>query len=421
MTKKNLIIVIVLLALIDLVAAGWYTSRLIESSGKSQNFFGQRDSTEVIAMADTVTSASQADVFDELQHNTYYFIANTPAVAGNNNSCYTSIKHVKVRWPKKVNGDEELTELNKELIKKAFDNNQSQLKDARYTYLNTPEFNKPIGDDYRTLVKAPTIYPTYGNVSQVLVYPQMTSQRLLVMEIDKVVYDGSSTDKSSTYVHYDRQKGRVLSRMDILQADAGLENKLLKVINKKIDDLNRGRGDDRKLQHAMNVPADICCGKKGITFLFKPGSIYDGNIEIQVDYDKLEPFFTPEFKQMQANNEGFKIFDDDIKPEPINSRSQEVKKPAPAVAKQAPVVKKHKKKSYYNNGYKQGYKQGYRNYRKQGYKKKGYNNQNQQGSDQQGDNSVTPAQTKKKRYSGAKRKSGRYGYAGQRRSKHRRQ
>ena len=415
MTKKNLIIIIVLLALIDLVAAGWYTSRRIEASNGSQNFFDQRDSTEVIAMADTVTSASQADEFDKLQHNTYYFIANTPAVAGNNNSRYTSIKHVKVKWPKKVNGDEELAALNKELIKTAFDNNQSQLKDARYTYLNSPVFNKSVGDDYRTLVKAPTIYPTYGNVSQVLVYPYMTSQRLLVMEIDKVEYDGNSTDKTSTFVHYDRQKGRVLSRMNILQADASLENKLLKIINKKIDDLNRGRSEERKLQHALNVPADICCGKKGITFLFKHGSISDGNIEIQVDYDKLEPFLTQEFQQMQANNEGFKIFDDEIKPEPINSHSQEVTKAAPVATKQKPVAKK-KKKSYYNNynrGYKNGYKNTYKNGYRNGYRKKGYYNQ-------QGDSTVKPTQTTKRRYSGAKRKSGRYGYAGQRRSTHRR-
>ena len=412
MTKKNLIIVIVLLALIDLVAAGWYTSRSIEAGNGSQNFFDQRDSTEAIAMADTVTSASQADEFDKLQHNTYYFISNTPAVAGNNNSCYTSIKHVKVKWPKKVNGDEELTELNKELIKTAFNNSQSQLKDARYTYLNTPVFNKSVGDDYRTLVKAPTIYPTYGNVNQVLVYPYMTSQRLLVMEIDKVEYDGTSTDKSSIFVHYDRQNGRVLSRMNILQADATLENKLLKIINKKIDDLNRGRSEERRLQHALNVPAEICCGKKGITFLFKHGSISDSNIEIQVDYDKLEPFLTQEFKKLQANNEGFKIFDDDIKPEPINSRSYEVKKATPAPVKQEPVVKKKKKRSYYNkynNGYRNSYKHGY----KRGYRKKGYYNQ-------QGDSTVKPTQTTKRRYSGAKRRSGRYGYAGQRRSSHRR-
>ena len=176
MTKKNLIITIILLAVIDLLAAGWYMSRRIEASGKSQSLFDQRDSTEVIAMADTVTSASQADVFDKEQHNTYYFIANSPNIHGDETSYYTSIKHVKVRWPKKINGNDSPEELNKELIRKAFGNSQSQLKDARYMYLNTPSFNKPIGSDYHTLSKAPRIYPVYGNVSQVMVYPYMTGK-----------------------------------------------------------------------------------------------------------------------------------------------------------------------------------------------------------------------------------------------------
>ena len=303
MTKRNLIIVIILLSVIDLVAAGWYMSRRIEASGKSQNLFEQRDSTEVIAMADTVINASQADVFDKEQHNTYYFIANTPSIPGDNSSRYASIKHVKVRWPKKINGDDELTELNKELISKAFGNSHSSLKDARYVYLNAPSFNKPIGDDYKKLTSAPTIVPVYGNVSQVLVYPYMTSQRLLVMEIDKVEYDGRNTSEENFFIHYDRQRQRVMSRLDILVAEAGKENELLKVINKKIDEINKGRSKGQ-LQHALNVPAEICCTKKGILFQYKHGSISSEPVEILIDNSKLEPFFTEDYKQMQEHNEG---------------------------------------------------------------------------------------------------------------------
>ena len=81
MTKRNLIITIILLAIIDALAAAWYVSRRIEASGTSQSFFDQRDSTDIVVEADTVTTASQADLFDEMQHNTYYFIANTPSPA----------------------------------------------------------------------------------------------------------------------------------------------------------------------------------------------------------------------------------------------------------------------------------------------------------------------------------------------------
>ena len=367
MTKKNLIIVIILLTIIDLVAAGWYMSRRIEASGKSQSLFDQRDSTEVIAMADTVTSATQADVFDAMQNNTCYFIANSPNIKGDETSYYTSTKHVKVRWPKKINGDDEFESLNKELIKKAFGNSQGKMKDARYVYLKTPNFNKPLGDgEYHTLSSAPKVYPIYGNVTQVLVYPYMTSLRLLVMEIDKVEYNGSTTTENSYYIHYDRQSHRVLSRLDILMADIDKESKLLKTINKKIDELNRGRGEDKQLQHALNVPAEICCRKNGIIFQFKQGAISSSSIDILLDYDKVKEFMTKDFQLLVDNNEGFWVYKENPKPEDINPRST-----APvintAVSKKAvtkPVVK--------------------------------------------------PTRTKKTKYSGAKRRSGRYGNAGRR-------
>mgnify|MGYP006873041516 CR=1 FL=1 len=334
MTKKNLIIVIILLTIIDLVAAGWYMSRRIEASGRSQSLFEQRDSTEVIAMADTVTDARQADEFDKLQHNTYYYIANSPAIDNDNTSYYTSIKHVKLKWPVKVK-----------------------------------------------------IVPIYGNVSQVLVYPYMTSQRLLVMEIDKVEYNGSSTLESNPFIHYDRQNQHVLSRPEILVTDFEKESKLRKALNKKIDELNKSRGDN-KLQHALNVPAEICCGKKGISFQFKYGTISSSPIEIVLDYDKMEPFLTKDFQQLLKSNEGYSLYNKDIKPEPVN----DTPKPAAVVP-----AKKSKSSPSYNNGYGKKYNNGYKSKR---YSK--------------------PKRTRRRHYSGATRKSGRYGYAGQRRWKHRR-
>ncbi|MBQ3363812.1 MAG: hypothetical protein IJG42_07700 [Muribaculaceae bacterium] len=380
MTKKNLIILIILLTIIDLVAAGWYMSRRIEASGQSKNLFEQRDSTDYVVEADTVMAASQDDLFDELQHNVYYFIANNPSIPGDNSSRYTSIKHVKVRWPRKVNGDGELTALNKELIGRAFGNSHSQMKDARYVYLNTPSFNKPIGDDYKKLSSAPTIVPVYGNVSQVLVYPYMTSQRLLVMEIDKVEYNGNTTSENSYFIHYDRMRQRVLSRLDILVADMDKETKLLKTINKKIDELNSGRSDDRKLQHALNVPAEVCCTKKGVKFEFQHGSISSSPIEILVEYDKLEPFFTEEFKQLLKQNEDYKIYDESIKPEPINAATV-----SKAVSTPVVTPKKTKSKNYYNSN---------------------YNNANKK--------QVKPRYRSRRKYSGAKRRSGYHGYSGRR-------
>ena len=415
MTKKNLIIVIVLLAVIDLVAAGWYLSRRIETGDKGENLFGGRDTSEVITEADTVVSTSVPDVFDELQFSSSYHVADSPSMAGDKSTCYTSIKHVKVRWPLKVNGSEALETLNKELISKAFGNSQVRMKDARYVYLKTPSFNKPMGDDFHMLSKAPAIVPLYGNVSQVLVYPYMTSNRLLVMEIDKIEYNGHATIEDDYFIHYDRVSHRIMSRIDILSADIANENKLLKLINKKIDNLNRGRGDSNRLQHALNVPAELCCGKNGIIFQFRQGSISSGPIEVEVDYDNLKPYLTKGFAQLLESNDGYQVFNESIKPEPVNLSRQ----PSIAASLSAPVPKGntvsnpsssgyHQKKTKYTRQYKKN--RYYRHYYHRndssastGYYKNSYSSSN--GSRQM----VKQGYKSQRRYSGATRKSGRYG------------
>ena len=386
MTKKNLIIVIILLSIIDLMAAAWYMSRRIEA-GQSSDLFAQRDSSEVVVEADTVVTTFQEDLFDEVQHNTYYFKSNSPAISGDNSSYYTSIKHVKVRWPLKVNGNSELDELNKELITKAFGNTQSQMKDARYVFLNTPAFNKPIGDDYKKLSSAPTIVPVYGNVTQVLVYPYMTSNRLLVMEIDKIEYNGSTHSEDNVYVHYDRQLQRLLSRLDILPADRDKENKLVRVINDKIDDLNKNRADGNKLQHAINVPSEGCCSKDGIIFQYKQGSLASTPVEVKIGYDKLENFLTADFLQLVQNNDDYKLFNDGIKAEPINATVGQ-----PSATRATSVTDK---KSHYGKSKSSHYRKSKSSYRKRGY--------------------VKPRYKSRRRYSGARHRSGYHSRAARRR------
>ena len=118
-------------------------------------------------------------------------------------------------------------------------------------------------------------------------------------------------------------------------------------------------------------------------FQYKHGTITDGPVEVLVEYDKVEPFFTADFKQLMDNNEDYKIYDENIKPEPINA-SQPKPKPQPVKAAQ-PVVKKQKSSKSYNNYY----------------HKKSYQ-------------SSKPKRTSRRHYNGAKRRSGYHGYSGKR-------
>ena len=266
----------------------------------------------------------------------------------------------------------------------------------------------------------PHIVPVYGNVSQVLVYPYMTSQRLLVMEVDQVEYNGHATVEDVYFIHYDRIRHRVLSRIDILTADVSKENQLLKLINKKIDNLNRGRGDSNRLQHALNVPAEVCCGSKGILFQFRQGSISTGPIEVQIDYDDVKPFLTDGFAQLLANNEGYHTYKDRPRPEPVNASGPKVpstrgttgvtEKEKSAAASKTYGSGYHKKSNYnryyqkknryYNNG--RGY---HRKDSRSSYGNSGYGYRQQ---------SAKKGYRNRKQYSGATRKAGHYGRSGKR-------
>lgn len=396
MTKRNLIIIIVLLAIIDIVAACWYVSQRIEQSGKSQDLFNKRDSTQVV-VADTVTVTSVADQFYGVREMNAYFVSTSPADRSNQMSYYTSIKRVATKWPRSVNGQDSLPALEKQLIKQAFGNGEPTVQKAREAYLASPTFNKPVGSQYRRASEAPTTYTTYGNVTQVLVYPLITSDRLLVMEVDKVDYSGYGTMRASSFVHYDRRRQHVLQRLDILNADRS--GQLLSLINDRIDELNARRGTDKQLSRALNVPVDFCCTRDGITFAFQSGTIArDEAMDVSVPYDKLQPYLTDNFKQLIADNDDYSQYSK-LEPKSISARSSKPKavtptpprvqninpgtQVAPATGKQQ-GVKKQQPTQYRKRGYRRGYRRGYNRSGYNGQYRRGYRSSGTQSGQKSG-------------------------------------
>lgn len=307
MTKRTLLIIIALLVVIDVIAAFWYLSVRIENSGESRDLFEQRDSSEV-TIADTLAE----DIADKFIDRSMvaYFVSSKPAVAGNMMSYYTCVKQVKTRWPKSINGNQELADLQEALVGEAFGNSHKTLQEARSAYLSSPDFNKPIDGGYKTINQKPNLYQGYARVCQVLIFPHMTSRHLLTMQIDQVEFNGYNTSRTSSYVHYDRIKHRVLNRLDLLTADR--DNQLLALINSKIDELNTHRNEAKQLRHAMSIASHLCCTKQGIYFEYPSEelAIADNSqaIDILIPYDKLQPYMTDALRQIVAVNGGYWVY-----------------------------------------------------------------------------------------------------------------
>ena len=304
MSKRTLLIVIALLAVVDLIAGFWYLALRIEREGGSRDLFErQHDSTQLV-VADTIDVVSVPDTF-VVSEQRAWFVARQPMVSGDPASHCVSIKTAKLRWPQSVNGNHDIIALEQVLTTTALGAEHINLDEALRLFLDTPHFVTGAPAAYDRVSHMPHVAIPYRNEVKTLVYPFLTSFQLLVMEIDHVEHDGERTRRSCAYVHYDRVHQRVLSRGDMLQYDR--MTRLLTLINAKIDHLS-AQQPNLLLQHASHVPQEMCCTRSGIIFEFQEGEIAAadrGTIEVLIPYAELRSCLTEAFTRMIDNNDGY--------------------------------------------------------------------------------------------------------------------
>lgn len=301
MTKRNLVIIIALLVVIDIAAAFWYLSLRIEASGESRDLWQRGDTS--VTVADTLTTASIPDTFDVKEFHAYY-VSHSPAVRGDENSYYTCVKRVKVRWPVSINGNDSLPALERALQTCLFGSDNNNLAYAATRWTRVPKFNIEALTEFKEISTQPKIVSRYAYTEQLLAYPIMTSLRLLVMEIDHRTHASETSTLATRYVHYDRVKQSVLQRKNIFEPEQ--EPILLALINEKIERLNNEKR--LQLERAAKVANDFHAIRGGIIFDYPAGEIApasEGTIEILLDYPLLSSVLTQEFKNLLNLNDGY--------------------------------------------------------------------------------------------------------------------
>lgn len=302
MSKRSLLILILLLAIIDIVAAFWYLAARIEASGDSRDLFEMRSDTTNVATADTISETNVPDSFMIAERHAYY-VSSKPAVKSDLSTYFTCVKRVKVRWPKSVNGSEDIVPLYRALLDKMFTSGSVNLEYAINQELAQPKFTSSHELEYKTVKKRPSPQPSYAYQYDILAYPVMTSMRVLVMGVEKREYNGIERTNRNAFIHYDRATHQLLTWKDVFESDNTV---LLGLINSKIDALNSEK--TTHLEHAMAMPAEFQIKAKGICFHFPAGIVAEPNegpIEVFIDYKTLNTVFTPKFKQLVRDNEGF--------------------------------------------------------------------------------------------------------------------
>ena len=301
MSKRNLVIIIALLVIVDIAAAFWYLSLRIEASGESHDLWQRSDTTATVA--DTLTTASIPDTFDIKEFHAYH-VSRTPSIRGDENSYYVCVRRVKVRWPASINGNDSLPALERALHKCMFGNENNNLAASASQWMSTPHFTIEALTDYKQTQRQPKLVGRYAYCEQLLAYPILTSLRMLVMEVDHRTRNGETSTLTTQYVHYDRIKQSVIQRKSIINPND--EHILLSLINNKIEHLNREK--QLQLEHASKVANDFHATRMGIIFDYPAGEIAptaEGVIEVLIDYPQLGPVLTQDFKNLLNLNDGY--------------------------------------------------------------------------------------------------------------------
>lgn len=295
MSKRTLLIIIALLAIIDMAAALWYLALRIETSGGSGDLFtsehvASNDSTDTI-----VTNVP--DRFAPLNRTAYY-VSNESGLRPM--GCTLRIRG---QWPTEINGLDSISALEQALIGVAYGQNYTTRSQAEEAFLSKPTFSNSAA---ATAVRSETPpKATYQIVTTVDIHPIITSQRLLVMAVDHHnVYPGAHS-RHQAFVHYDRFHQRVLTRADILRPDR--EPQLLTVINNHIAKLNNTR--QTPILSASQVASQLCCNQRGITFLYQEGEVRsrdEGPVGVLVEYTDLGDYLTDSFKNLLWSNSGYR-------------------------------------------------------------------------------------------------------------------
>lgn len=301
MSKRNLVIIIALLAIVDIAAAFWYLSLRIEASGESRELWQHADTA--VSVADTVVSESVPDKFSISEHHAYY-VSSSPAVRDNADTYYVCVKQVTLRWPVSINGNDSLPLLDRALRESLFGGSTASLQTAVQNWLTQPKFSIAALTDYKQIDRQPKLVGQYAHCEQLLAFPILTSLRLLVMQVEQRTRDGQDNTMARRYLHYDRVKQSVLSRNDIFEL--GKDAVLLSLINDKIERLNQEK--QLQLERAAKTANEFRATRTGIVFEYPAGElapISEGIVEIHVDYPTIGVTLTQNFKNLLNLNDGY--------------------------------------------------------------------------------------------------------------------
>lgn len=291
LTKRNLLIIIGLLFLLDLAAFFVYIISHTNRDGKSPiEFVLPTDTVQFDIKEDTVPETLVADEFDTIARSENFVSKDVVPKAGKLRPLTCSVK-MKFVWPKSINDEKNLDNLHEELIKRISPMAPSNVNDAVEWILDNPEFAQPCSN-FVTASTVNSMDSICHTMQQYRIFPYVSTHYILEMVVLVEKLSGKSLSRKMNIVHYDRVHNKVVDIDQIF--DISKEDSILGVINRNIA-LEKKKGNHANWHLASSMPTDFLLGNNSVVFLFSNGEIAPWNAglhQVTVPNEELMPFFT---------------------------------------------------------------------------------------------------------------------------------
>lgn len=293
MTKRTLVIIIGLLVLLDVAAIIIYLAGTKNHDGKSPLDFTIDKSNEV-TLADTIPGTATLDDFETITDTVNYISTDKVPDRGDMKRM-TSTIIINLAWPKTVNGSKQFLELQNALMTKLAGKTFPSVKQMVATLTGTPKFvahtthSTTINKDFSKSHGASQYTCRYT------VQPHFGTHYRLEMMVTTETFDGHSNSRKFSVVHYDRQKGKVITTDQIF--DHASTSDVLSLVNQAIE--SKKINGSHNMHETTNLPQNFVLGEKSVIFYVEQNGEYH---EVKVSNDDLNPYFTTYYKELIIND-----------------------------------------------------------------------------------------------------------------------
>lgn len=292
MTKRTLFIIIGLLALLDAAAI------IIYMAG---HYSRDDEQTETVP-ADILSKDLKNDMFDTIQTTANYLSVDKVLDNGEQKKMSATIMF-KMIWPKEINGNKQLRELENELMTKLVGTPHTTIKALVDNVIKNPQFVKKSSHHTRVNNDFSTSKNASHTTHRYLVFPYVSTRYRLEMIVILDTFNGTRDSRSMRIVHYDRMHGKVITTDHIF--DSSSNEDVMALINQSIEGMKLEKERDN-LHEVSSIPNNFLLGEKSVIFYVEQGTkLY----EVRVNNNNLKPYFTDEYNELLSNDSHFIAYD----------------------------------------------------------------------------------------------------------------